>query len=385
MRYCVLGAGRQGIAIVYDLWKFGDADEILLLDQSSNSLSNVKERLGKLLPTLNLSTETMDVSNHRDLVKKLLSVDVLVSAVPYPLNPQITKAALESSTSMVDLGGHTENVRIQLQNDSYAKEKGISIIPDCGMGPGMNITLALLAMEQLDEVKDVKIWDGGLPKFPTEPWNYASFFNIKGLTNEYYGNAYFIKNSKIVEVPCFEGLENIDFGKDIGVLEAAVTSGGLSTMPWTFEGKIDSLENKTLRYPGHWDKMIAYRQLGLFEEDQVDYNGTLISPRDFYHFLLDPQLKENNNTDFCIMRTRAEGILNGKTVSAQVDTIEYHDKVIGFTAMEKWTGWHASIVAIEIANKRIPSGAISIENALAGKVYLQQANKRNFKIDINIK
>ena len=385
MRYCVLGSGRQGTAIVYDLWKFGNADEILLLDQSSDSLFNVKKRLKNLLPTINLSTDSIDVSNHRDLVEKLITVDVLISAVPYPLNPQITKAALESETSMVDLGGHTDNVRLQLQNDSYAKEKGISIIPDCGMGPGMNITLALLAMEQLDEVKDVKIWDGGLPQFPSEPWNYASFFNIKGLTNEYDGNAYFIRNRKIIEVPCFEDVENIDFGDGIGVLEAAITSGGLSTMPWTFEGKIESLENKTLRFPGHWDKMIAYRQLGLFKEDKVNYNGTLISPRDFYHFLLDPQLKENNNTDFCIMRTRADGLLDGKSATAQVDTIEYHDKETGFTAMEKWTGWHASIVAIEIAKKRIPSGAIAIENALLGEVYLKQANKRNFKIDINIK
>ena len=385
MKYCVLGAGRQGAAIVYDLWRFGAADKILLLDQSEQSLNNLEKRMAVLLPDINLKTLIFDVSNHSDLVGKLNEIDVVVSAVPYPLNPQITKAALESCTSMVDLGGHTDNVRLQLQNTSEAKEKGISIVPDCGMGPGMNITLALLAMEQLDEVNDVKIWDGGLPQHPISPWNYASFFNIKGLTNEYYGNAYFIKDRKLTEVPCFEGIESIDFGDKIGVLEAAVTSGGLSTMPWTYEGKINSLENKTLRFPGHWDKMIAYRQLGLFEENKVDYKGMLISPRDFYHFLLDPQLKNNNNKDFCIMRTRADGILDGENVSAQVDTIEYHDDETGFTAMEKWTGWHASIVAIEIANNNIPNGAISIENALKGSVYLKEATKRNFKIKVNIK
>ena len=385
MMYCVLGAGRQGAAIVYDLWKFGSAAKILLLDQSDSSLIKVKNRMIELLPDINLEILTFDVSNHIDLVGKLKEMDVVVSAVPYPLNPQITKAALESNTSMVDLGGHTDNVRLQLQNDTEARERGISIVPDCGMGPGMNVTLALLAMEQLDEVSDVKIWDGGLPQFPEKPWNYASFFNIKGLTNEYYGNAYFIKDTKLVEVPCFEGLENIDFGGNIGVLEAAVTSGGLSTMPWTYEGKLNSLENKTLRFPGHWDKMIAYRQLGLFEEEEVKYNDILISPRDFYHFLLDPKLKENNNKDFCIMRTRADGLLNGNRTSAQVDAVEYHDDITGFTAMEKWTGWHASIVAIEIANNKISKGAVSIENALKGSVYLNEAIKRDFKININIK
>ena len=118
---------------------------------------------------------------------------------------------------------------------------------------------------------------------------------------------------------------------------------------------------------------------------EVEYRGKMISPRDFYHFLLDPQLKKNNNKDFCIMRTRADGLLNGDKVSAQVDTIEYHDDITGFTAMEKWTGWHASIVAIQIANNKIPKGAIAIEKALKGSVYLEEATKRNFEININIK
>ena len=242
----------------------------------------------------------------------------------------------------------------------------------------------LSAMEHLDNPKDVYIWDGGLPQKPIPPWNYSLFFNIKGLTNEYYGNAYFIKDRKLTEVPCFEGIESIDFGDKIGVLEAAVTSGGLSTMPWTYEGKINSLENKTLRFPGHWDKMIAYRQLGLFEENKVDYKGMLISPRDFYHFLLDPQLKNNNNKDFCIMRTRADGILDGENVSAQVDTIEYHDDETGFTAMEKWTGWHASIMMQHIMNNKIDSGAYPIEKALSGEDFYLQAKRRNYNINIKV-
>ena len=144
----------------------------------------------------------------------------------------------------------------------------------------------LLAMEQLDSVNDVLIWDGGLPKNPVKPWNYSLFFNIKGLTNEYDEHAFFLNEGKIKKTPCFEGIEIIDFGNDIGELEAAVTSGGLSTMPWTFENKINRLENKTLRYKGHWEWMKAYRELGLFSENIVDFNGEDIIPRDFYHYLL---------------------------------------------------------------------------------------------------
>ena len=102
--------------------------------------------------------------------------------------------ALESEISMVDLGGHTKNVIEQLSYHDRAVEKGITIVPDCGMGPGMNISMALLAMEELDKPQDVFIWDGGLPKSPKPPWNYSLFFNIKGLTNEYDGSAYFIRD-----------------------------------------------------------------------------------------------------------------------------------------------------------------------------------------------
>ena len=159
-----------------------------------------------------------------------------------------------------------------LERTKDAKKIGITIVPDCGMGPGMNVTLGLLAMEQLDKPEHLRVWDGGLPLNPNPPWNYSLFFNINGLTNEYDGEAYFLKDSKIDKVPCFEGLEELEF-ESIGKLEAAVTSGGLSTMPWTYEGKLNTLENKTLRYPGHWDKMIAYRQLGLFSEKNIDFNG----------------------------------------------------------------------------------------------------------------
>ena len=108
-------------------------------------------------------------------------------------NPLLTKIAIKANISMVDLGGHTKNVIKQLSYNDEAVSKNITIVPDCGMGPGMNITMALLAMEQFDSPKDIYIWDGGLPQNPKPPWNYSLFFNIKGLTNEYDAYAFFYK------------------------------------------------------------------------------------------------------------------------------------------------------------------------------------------------
>jgi lysine 6-dehydrogenase len=383
-KFCVLGGGRQGTAIAYDLLKFGNPSQVIIADIDLKQARASAERNKSLLNIDKLLAIQVNVNDENQMLDLLQDVDVLISAVPYHLNTKVTDFAIQSSTSMVDLGGHTGIVQAQLNRSHEAIEKGITIVPDCGMGPGMNVTMALLAMEQLDIPEHVRIWDGGLPLNPVEPWNYASFFNINGLTNEYDGDAFFIQDGKVTQVPCFEDVEVLSFSGGIGDLEAAVTSGGLSTMPWTFEGKLKTLENKTLRYFGHWDQMIAFRQLGLFDLTPMEFNEEKIIPREFYHQLLEPKLNANPKEDVCIMRTEAVGEKDGIPTKAVVETLEYFDEKTGFYAMEKWTGWHASIMAIRIGNKELNPGAISVENAMSGAYFLLEGEKRGYKININI-
>jgi len=252
-------------------------------------------------------------------------------------------------------------------------------VPDCGMGPGMNVSVAMMGIESMDIPKEVYVWDGGLPLEPKEPWNYSLFFNIAGLTNEYDGDAFFIESGKVVEVPCFEYIEQLEFD-GVGNLEAAVTSGGLSTMPWTYENKLEVLHNKTLRYSGHWSQMKAFRDLGLFEEKDIEYKGRDISPRDFYHHLLEPKLIQKNIKDICLMRVKTKGTHNNQDRTSVIEIVEKYDSKTGFLAMEKWTGWHASIVMIEILNGNIKKGALSIEKALSGKTFYEQALLRSYDI-----
>lgn len=285
-KYAVLGAGRQGIYAAYDLALFGDATEIILADSEYENARKGVEKINELTDKSIATPLNLDVSDIDQLVAKLEGVNSIISAVPYRFNLDITKAAIQLGANICDLGGHTQTVIKQRELDLQAQEKEISIIPDCGMGPGMNISLAVYAMSLLDKPKEVYIWDGGLPQDPKPPWYYALTFNIGGLTNEYYGNAFFFRGGKISEVPCFEGLEELDFPPPLNKLEAFVTSGGLSTMPWTFEGKLDRLENKTLRYPGHWNQFRAFSQLGLFEEKPIDVSGETVVPRDVFHALI---------------------------------------------------------------------------------------------------
>ena len=379
-KICILGAGRQGTAAGYDLARFLPDCELTFADisikQSEKASSKIKSLLGKQARSVKV-----DLEDKFEIIKLLTPFDIFLSSVPYRFNPYLTDIAIETKTSMVDLGGHTLNVKKQLLKNENAKKAGITIVPDCGMGPGMNVSVAMMGIESMDTPEEVYVWDGGLPLNPQEPWNYSLFFNIAGLTNEYDGNAFFIENGEVVEIPCFEYLEKLKFD-EIGELEAAVTSGGLSTMPWTYEGKLKVLHNKTLRYSGHWSQMKAFRDLGLFEEKVIKYNNRDISPRDFYHHLLEPKLIKDNVEDICLMRVRTVGLDKGTPKITEIDIVEKYDTNTGFLAMEKWTGWHASIVMIEILEGNIKEGAIPIERAVSGKTFYEKALMRSYNIKV---
>lgn len=382
-KYAVCGAGRQGIAATYDLAKFGDAEEILLLDVDLEPIKGSTDVLKELIQRGIVKFTQLDVSDPKKLSPVLKGVDSLISAVPFHLNTSLTEAAIHSKTNMCDLGGNTEIVQKQLARHEEAEEAGISVVPDCGMGPGMNISLALYAMSLLDKPHEVYIWDGGLPQNPKPPWNYALTFNVAGLTNEYHGNAYFLKDGKIVEVPCLTELEEIDFPPPLNRLEGFVTSGGLSTMPWTFQGKLNRLENKTLRYPGHCAQFKAYYELGLLGQKPVNVGDDSIIPRDVFHTLLEPKITQPEVRDIGIIRVLCRGWKNGNEAEVTLELIDYYDEITGFSAMQRLTGWHASIIAILSVKDKLPKGAVPIEK-VPGKIVVEEVKKRGFSIKESI-
>jgi lysine 6-dehydrogenase len=341
--YVVIGAGRQGVAAAYDLGRHGEAERITLVDHDIEVAQAGAERLNRLLGRRVAEPRFGDASRPETLVPLLSEADGMLSAASYRFNLGLARLAVETRTHMADLGGHTGIVRAQLALDAEAKKAGVALVPDCGMGPGMNITLALVAMDLLDEAHEVRIYDGGLPQNPKPPWNYALLFSAEGLVNEYEGEAYFLREGRVTPVPALTELEELEI-PPLGKLEAFVTSGGLSTMPWTFEGKLRVLENKTLRYPGHCQLLHGLRALGLFSREPISLGDVTVVPRDFLialfaRFLSDPEVR-----DVCVIHVRARGIREGRPAEARVSLVDYYDPKTGFRAMEKLTGWHAAIV-----------------------------------------
>jgi lysine 6-dehydrogenase len=331
-----------------------------------------------------VSSQAIDASEDGALRRFLEEerIDILLSGLPYSLNLAVSRIAVPLGVSMVDMGGSTEVTREQLTLDGEARSCGSTLVPDCGMGPGMNVSLLAYAVAQMDDPQHAYVYEAGLPLNPAPPWNYALTFNVGGLTNEYTGEATFLREGNMISVKALEGAEEIEM-PDLGLLEARVTTGGLSTAPWTFHGILQTLENKTLRYPGHWDQIEAFRDLGLLDENPIDVDGSEVIPRQVFHTLFEPQVLEDEIRDVAVIRVRVVGMREGDPAEIIVDLVDRYDEMTGFTAMERVTGWHTSIMAQLIAAGEIPAGAYSVESAVLPERVVEDARKRGLSIRLS--
>jgi lysine 6-dehydrogenase len=387
-RYAVIGSGRQGTAAAYDLARLGGADSILLADLDLSQARNAAKRVNALLGWKAAEAAQVDASDPHTVAALLRQhgTHAFVSAVPYFFNLGLTHAAIEAGAGMTDLGGNTGVVLEQLLLSAGAEAAGIAVVPDCGQVPGMGTSLIVYAMEQLDEPRDVLMWDCGLPQEPEPPWDYRLTFSIEGLTNEYYGDGLYIRNGKRLGIPALEELETVEFPPPIGRLEAFTSAGGLTTAARTFSGRLRTLQNKTLRYPGHLAKLRVIRDLGLLETNPVEVNGQPVVPRQVLHALWEPQIRAEPETrDLIIIRIQAKGLKQGRETEVWVDLIHYHDTQTGFTAMEQATGWHASILTIAIAMGRVAKGVTPVERAMSGTDFVAQAVRRGFDVRLQVR
>lgn len=378
--YAVLGAGRQGVAAAYDMARFGSADAVILADQDGKLAAAAAARVNELTGGSIASAEQVDVRNLQALTAFLSPIDALLSAVPYALNLEVARGCIASGTHMTDLGGNTDVTWSELALNAEARAAGISIVPDCGLQPGMGNTLAVYAMEQMSDPKDVSIYVGGLPLQPRAPFDYLLTFNIEGLTNEYDLESVVLRDGRRVALPAFEGLESLSFPAPVGQCEAFLTTGGTSTCPWSFEGKLRSYVEKTVRYPGHMAAFRAFRDLGLFDRDPLAVGDVRVRPRDLYHALLEPRINFPADQDIVVLRVICRGTDHGRTKAVTVEMMDVYDKVTGFRAMERTTGWPAAIVTQLQARGVIAPGAVPLETSVPTGAFLAELRRRDFQL-----
>jgi len=342
MKMLVLGAGLQGCAAAHNLLQHDTVEQVTLADLHPNRLpAFLQPYLGKRLRAVPL-----DASDFEAVVSLMKGHDAALCALPYYFNEPMTRAAIDGGCHFCDLGGNTEIVFQQKKLHQAAQARGVSVIPDCGLAPGMVNILAAEGIRRVDRARSVRIYVGGLPQHPEPPLNYQIVYSLEGALDYYTTPSWVLRNGKAVQVDALSELEPQDFPAPVGTLEAFHTGGGVSTMPFAFEGRIDTMEYKTLRYPGHVAIMRPIRELGLISNTPIPVKGQPVVPRDLFIAAVQPRLYKPEGRDLVALRVVVEGDKGGRAAAVTFELLDYYDAALGISAMMRTTGYSLSLTAL---------------------------------------
>ena len=377
MRMLVLGAGLQGSACAYDLLQNPAVSQVRLADLRFDHLPPFLAPLSgpRLIPT------TLDVRDREAVLAVMREADAVMSAIPYYFNLQLAECAVEAGVHFCDLGGNTEIVFQQKSLAERAKEKGVTVVPDCGVAPGMVNIFAEHGIRQLDTVDSVRIYVGGLPQHPEPPLNYQIVYSLEGVLDYYTTLSWVVRAGKREQVAALSERETVRFPDPVGDLEAFHTAGGLSTMAWRYEGKIPTMEYKTLRYPGHAGMMEAIRELGLLDLEPVDVKGQKVIPRDVFVSVVGPRLTKPKGRDVLALRVTVSGTTGGKPASRQFDLIDRYDERLGISAMMRTTGYSLSITGqMQVRGDVTPPGVWTPDECMPAERYIAELRARGMEV-----
>jgi lysine 6-dehydrogenase len=375
----VLGAGLQGSACAYDLLQNEKVTRVVLADLRTDRLPAFLEKY-KSDPRLELIQ--VDASNADSIRGALDGVDACMNALPYYFNLSVSELATDAGVHSCDLGGNTEIVFSQMKLDNAARAKGISVVPDCGLAPGMVNILAGAGIRSMDKAHTVKIRVGGLPQNPEPPLDYQIVYSLHGVLDYYTTLSWVRRNGEPTQVEALSEIEAVDFPDPVGRLEAFHTAGGLSTMAWTYKD-VPTMEYKTLRYPGHAEKMKTIRELGLLDLAPIQVNGQEVIPRDVFIAAAEPRLLKPAGKDLVAMRVEVEGEKDGRRARVAYDLIDYYDEQHGISAINRTTGYSLSITGQMQAEGRVRAGVHPPDQAVDADAYMAELKRRGINIVVH--
>jgi lysine 6-dehydrogenase len=374
----VLGAGLQGSACAYDLLQNSAIDEVRLADKGSTALPAF---LSRYSDNPRLVRMALDAKDATAVAGAMQGVSAVMCALPYYLNLEMTRLAIDAGVHFCDLGGNTEIVFQQKALDAAARAKGITVIPDCGLAPGMVNILAQLGISRCDRVSRVKIFVGGLPQAPEGPLKYQIVYSLEGVLDYYTTLSWVLRDGRRTQLTALSEREMVRFDAPVGELEAFHTAGGLSTMATRYEGQIPTMEYKTLRYPGHAHIMEAIRELGLLDLEPLDVKGQKVAPRDVAVAAMGPHLLKPAGRDLVAMRVIVDGTKDGRPVTHTFQMVDRHDEHRGISAMERTTGYSLSITGqLQAEGAIAQAGVHTPDECVPGERYILELAKRGIVI-----
>jgi lysine 6-dehydrogenase len=370
MKAAVLGSGLMGSIIAWDLARSPRTDKVVVADIDGEKLAALKRRIGGK----KLSVEVVDLRDEAKAERFLDGFDVVASALPHGVVHPADVAAVKAGARVVDIA--FEDAQMGMDRD--ARKHAALLIPGAGLAPGLGGILLAHAVRTLKGADEGHIMVGGIPEKPLPPFDYRLVFSVVGLLREYIEEARVFRGGELVKIPPFSKVEKVEFPEPIGTLEAFCTDG-LASLVYTMRG-MRILDEKTLRWPGHVEKMKVLMEAGFFSKDKVDVAGTPVSPLDVSYAVLARKLSEGDPHDVTVMRVIAKSA-SQETVYEMVD--RYDDKN-GITSMGKTTGYTASIIAQmagsgELGSKGVVPPETAVRGSRVGKL-LSELNRRGVVI-----
>ena len=337
MRIIVLGAGLVGGPMAIDLSR-DERFEVTVADYSDDALNNMKAKCPEV------SAVKEDLSNPEGVTALVRDYDLVVNAVPSFMGFETAKAIIEAGKNSVCISFYEED---PFELDHLAKENNVTMIMDCGVFPGMGSALIMHVVRKLDKVESVLVYVGGLPEIREWPTEYKAVFSPIDVIEEYIRPARCIENGVKVVRPALSELEYVFFPK-IGTLEAFNTDG-LRTLTKTVDAS--NMKEKTLRYPGHAEKMAMLREMGFFsKEERIEIKGLRISPLEMTAQVLFPHWKlKPGEADITIFKAIVDGTKDGQKMRYTIDMFDKYCQDTDVTSMARTTGYTATLAIRMIA------------------------------------
>ena len=384
MRILVLGVGKQGSILVKDLIESRDVSEVIAGDVDIQRVNQCIDNVA----SEKVRGEKIDVTDHPKLVRLMKGdFDVVTNALPWTYSLDVAKASIEAELSYVDLGPSPE----VFQLDEDAKTAGVTVIPSCGLDPGIDSVVEGYGARKLDKVEKIHMWCGGIPQKDTpaykNPLRYKISWWWKGVISTYLGTTKILRNSKLVELERLTDPEIVRFPEPVGECECFYTGAPLSLIEHLNLKNLRETWSKTVRWPGHceiWRKIIA---LGLTRTDlQLRIGECSATPLEFLTELGEKTLQyEEGEGDLVVQRVNVIGEKNGVKTTYSYEFMDFYDEKKGITSMARTTAYPCSIAAQMIARNEIEekgvihAGKIGWHPQLA-KSFLSELRKRNIHI-----
>ncbi len=327
MNIVVFGAGLVGAPMAIDLAKDNDIN-VTVADIDPGRLRGLEAR--------SIATREVDLSDAAGVERLAGEFDFVLSAVPGFMGFKTLEAVIKAGKNVVDIAFFPEDPFLL---DKLAKSQGVTAVVDCGVAPGMTNVFVGHAHRLLDETHNVLIYVGGLPECREWPYEYKAVFSPADVIEEYTRPARLVENGEIVIRPALSETEMLYF-PPLGTLEA-FNSDGLRTLATTIDAP--NMKEKTMRYPGHVERMRMLRDTGFFSKEPVEVNGVKIRPLDFTSRLLFPKWKlEEGDADYTVLKVIVEGRKDGKPRRYTWDLLDRYDPETRTHSMARTTGYTAT-------------------------------------------